>query len=455
MTSSSLGDKDQGLLELEQQMTLAKEIEARIQDLRSQLNKARKEYREVQHRISSLRASSAPVRRLPRDILVTVFEYHPEDQKCRNSTLLRVCKMWHEIAMNTSSLWNYITLKLDRVETISLVWKYANACLERSRARPLHIWIDGRTFGPPIYGVSDFGEDLVQKLFSKIPISRYVTDPDARGIWSDDSPSYDARIYEYGLLLALGVLRGDENQFVERWKSLRLDTNPALDHQAAFRLLDSLSNYACNLDTLDCRSENKDYWVYIKLWDILAIDTVRNLTFDFMVEGHQDSYGYMNHVENLVILGRGSPLSVMVNAGFESLQSLELAEDLRSGTESINMPNLKFLSIQTGVTLKGLILPRLTHLYIRTPSAFPACTLTSVTDFRYVWGKISLLTELKEACKMMPSLERFHVLRALRYPYVDVAAALEENRGELGTLAVCLEDPTRSQWPVALEFNWQ
>lgn len=456
MTSPFLGDKDNNLLELEQKAVLLKDIEAHIQDLEARLDSARKEYEQVQGRISFLRASYAPIRRLPRDILVTVFDYHPEDQKCRNSVLQCVCKMWHEIVMNTSNLWNQITLKLDQVETTSVVWKYANTCLERSRARPLHIWIDGSTFGPPAYEVSDFRGYASQRLYDHVPISPYVSHDSARRIWEDYGFDYDTRIYEYGLHLALGILRGNKNQFIERWRGLRLDVNPTLHHRAAFRLLSSLGGYACSLNTLNYRGMKHYYEDPIALWDIPAITTIRNLTFDFMVESHPDSHEYMNHVENLTILNlyNGSALlSYMVDAGFESLKSLELAEDLQAGTRLINLPNLKFLSIRTGLTLQWLISPRLTHLYVQTPSAFPVCTLTSVTDFRYVWGKFGLLTELNEACGMMPSLERFHIGRLLGCSYADVATALEEIRGEVGTLAVCLEDATHSQWPVALELD--
>jgi hypothetical protein len=148
MSSSAPRDlEEQRSTELKCQQDALRELENRIFTLEAELISARNEHNRVQDRILLLQAWRSPVRRLPREILTLIFEYHPDDQQQRNGALMLVCKLWNEVVMNTPWLWSNIILTLDSIEKVRPVWKYAHSCIEKSRGSLLDIFLDAQEFG--------------------------------------------------------------------------------------------------------------------------------------------------------------------------------------------------------------------------------------------------------------------------------------------------------------------
>ncbi|KIM26290.1 hypothetical protein M408DRAFT_25496, partial [Serendipita vermifera MAFF 305830] len=84
---------------LDQDLQELQSVEAHITSLEDQLRIARARQAEVYQRILTAQALQAPIRRIPNELLTLIFEEHSVDQRKRNSSLIRVCKLWHELVM--------------------------------------------------------------------------------------------------------------------------------------------------------------------------------------------------------------------------------------------------------------------------------------------------------------------------------------------------------------------
>ena len=103
------------------------------------------ERQKLESRLEQAVRQQAPVHRLPRELLGSIFEtaVHPQDEEdaVLLSTLMLVCKDWTEVALNTPTLWSRIIV--DNPKSIPR----ARRKLARSMSVPLDITIQ---FGPLI-----------------------------------------------------------------------------------------------------------------------------------------------------------------------------------------------------------------------------------------------------------------------------------------------------------------
>ncbi|KAF9000938.1 hypothetical protein BDZ89DRAFT_1082129 [Hymenopellis radicata] len=99
----------------------------------------------------------APIRRLPRDILVSIFEltfhedYLPTDVGKPPWTLGQVCRSWRDIVVSASSLWAIVKYNA-RHDTRDTVTEIMQEYLRRSEQHPLTVVLEGE-YHAPVYNL--------------------------------------------------------------------------------------------------------------------------------------------------------------------------------------------------------------------------------------------------------------------------------------------------------------
>jgi F-box-like len=453
--------EEQRSTELKCRLDALQELENRISTLEAELVSARNERDRVQDRIILLRAWRSPVRRLPREILTLIFEYYPDDQEQRNGTLMLVCKLWNEVTMNTPWLWSNIILKPDNIETICPVWKYAHSCIKRSQGNLLSIFLDAKDFGP---SELPFDYILSGSGISRDPWGLYPYNEDHRfdPLFSGEVQANDPAIHEYGLLIALGILRGDEGQHISRWRNLRIDLHHNLSYSAALYIWKTFDGSTPNLEELNFRGGGGDYTPFDPD-ELPGIATLSRLVVDLNVTFIRGRSTSLHHLQHLGLLDPQSALG-LTQYGFselQSLRSLDLVNEGISADESryktLVLPNLQYLALQSSMILRHFDVPRLTHLSIdwaSESSEYPPEMLSTVTDFRYgykcSWNR-DLPDEMKSVVSMMSRLQRLHLSNLRFNYYAEVDRILEEMREGGHTVAYCVDNP--NSWPVQLHVS--
>jgi F-box-like len=461
MSSSTPSNlEDQRSTELKCRLDTLRELEDRISILEAELVSARNERDRVQDRILLLRAWHSPVRRLPREILTLIFEYHPDDQEQRNGTLMFVCKLWNEVVMNTPWLWSNIILTLDDIETVHPVWKYAHTCIERSRGNLLSIFLDAQEFDPAVK--PSFENILSGSGISTNSWNYYPYNEDRRfdELFNAEVNTNDPAIYEYGLLIALGILRGDEDQHMSRWRSLRIYVHHELSYHAAFYIWETSDGGTPNLEELDFRGGGVDYSSFDPD-DLPGIATVSRLVVDLNVTFVGGRNTSLQHLQHLGLHHPESALGLTLH-GFSELQSLRSLELVdysisadKSRYKTFVLPNLQYLALQCSTILRQFDVPRLTHLsisWMSKPSEYPPEMVSTITDFRYgYYGSYDsdLPSELESIVPMMSRLQRLHLPESQVNYYAMVDRTLEEMREGGHTIAYCVNNP--NSWPVRLQ----
>ncbi|KIM26291.1 hypothetical protein M408DRAFT_25497, partial [Serendipita vermifera MAFF 305830] len=143
---------------LDQDLQELQSVEAHITSLEDQLRIARARQAEVYQRILTAQALQAPIRRIPNELLTLIFEEHSVDQRKRNSSLIRVCKLWHELVMRTPTLWSHIVLEINGINQLPNDWRYAIECLYRSRPVLLDITVNASGLRAPTSGFHQMEE---------------------------------------------------------------------------------------------------------------------------------------------------------------------------------------------------------------------------------------------------------------------------------------------------------
>ena len=119
---------------------------ALIDDLATRLKAAQLEHDRMEKELNEYRASIAPVRKCPEEVLLMIFESFALSAPEFVAGLLQVCIRWHDIAANVPRLWTHIHIKVE------LTWDQREAArkdaamiethLHYSASLPLHINVD-------------------------------------------------------------------------------------------------------------------------------------------------------------------------------------------------------------------------------------------------------------------------------------------------------------------------
>ncbi|KZW01917.1 hypothetical protein EXIGLDRAFT_829818 [Exidia glandulosa HHB12029] len=140
---TTLHDAEQRLLAAQEETASARAILVQIQSREENLAQSLRVARGLLH----------PIRRLPADILSSIFETWLDeterDEKIRPVTYRaehlpfvagRVCRRWRHVALSTASLWTGVKLALDEAKLAPVAWlTYLESVLHRSKSLPIHV----------------------------------------------------------------------------------------------------------------------------------------------------------------------------------------------------------------------------------------------------------------------------------------------------------------------------
>jgi F-box-like len=144
-----------------------------IEDLSKLVEIAQIERKRLENEIQLYRASVAPIRKCPAEVLLMIFKlFSCKDPKLA-TRLLRVCRQWYEIAMNSPGLWTYIEISTkctwnQQKEAMKDNAKAA-ACLQRSASLPLRICLDFRAMDS---GRTNMIKHATNLLEGSIPVGK-------------------------------------------------------------------------------------------------------------------------------------------------------------------------------------------------------------------------------------------------------------------------------------------
>ncbi|KIM20849.1 hypothetical protein M408DRAFT_30048 [Serendipita vermifera MAFF 305830] len=198
-----------------------------IEDLRSRIRNAHLECARLETEISEHRASVAPIRRCPQELLLMFFEYYI----CENPRLIRhllpVCKQWYELAISSPRLWNDVPIRLetdwDIESTCESIQKRLDKCIHFSGTASLELNLDFSGLIPP--------QGLIASQIRE-DVSKY-THPDGQDTLNEwisgldvdllNDPEVISACQPHHLFELLGNLIGDDGDIMPRWASLCLD----------------------------------------------------------------------------------------------------------------------------------------------------------------------------------------------------------------------------------------
>ena len=118
---------------------------ALIEDLATRLKAAQLEHDRLETELNEYRASIAPIRKCPEEVLLMIFKFFT-DGAPELVGLLQVCKRWRDIAANAPRLWTHIKIKIrptwDQREAARKNAAMVKSHLKHSASLPLHINLD-------------------------------------------------------------------------------------------------------------------------------------------------------------------------------------------------------------------------------------------------------------------------------------------------------------------------
>ncbi|KAJ2936764.1 hypothetical protein H1R20_g327, partial [Candolleomyces eurysporus] len=161
------------------------QLEKDLEEAEAKVSRLKKEREDVLRVIKPLKSLSSLIRRFPREVMELIFMHSIPPTASRRSNLsichapmvlLRVCKLWREIALTTPQLWASVelstvphlydssgnALSVKQQQRVALFLEQFDRWLELSESYPLSISARGPPFDP--------GDITTQSLASKVAI---------------------------------------------------------------------------------------------------------------------------------------------------------------------------------------------------------------------------------------------------------------------------------------------
>jgi hypothetical protein len=442
---------------IQEQLHNLHRLDAELAHLESKLNETRKKRDLIHHQLKKFCELRAPIRQVPYEVLVNIFDSHPEDQSNRNSTLMRVCKLWYRIVIHTPKLWNHISLNLRKIDDLTLLWSYARTCLVYSRSLPLHIHLDAQNFYTE-HNFSDVGWDFTHHFRHRYTYKRHTNAGRTLSAFIDEERRMDigVNVYDSALLMTLAILRGEGDCFLKKWSSFHCYIClPYDEHEAAAavgtRIWDSIDGTPENLVDLKIMAgDSRNIG-----WHPTGFPNLNSLKgFSIRLGVSLKRLGLpVATLERLILLDDAASKSLLAftTGTFVALQLLQLEirdpVDLDS-MQAIHLPALKALALRKAgcrSIVRRLVAPVLTHLsfYSIYPSEVEvASTPNTVTNIMWTSLEGHLSTEVAKFLASLPSLKRIHVRR-------DEGAT--QTILTLRPDVFCTSDPT--EWPYIIPLG--
>ncbi|KIM20853.1 hypothetical protein M408DRAFT_30052 [Serendipita vermifera MAFF 305830] len=245
-----------------------------IGKLRSRMTAAQLECTRLETEIFHYRASVAPIRKCPQELLLLFFEYYT----CENPRLIRrlllVCKEWYELAISSPRLWNRIPIKFDSSwdieSTCEFIKKRLDKCLELSGILPLELNLEfGELIPAQAQIVSQIRENLLG--YTHLEGQDIVNDwIDGLDLDSFIDPEIIGPHQSHHLVDLLGTLIGDYGNKMLCWASLRLELPE--DSELAIEILEPFSHLTPNLTRLQITCDGDMHGIFDSLIETVFPD---------------------------------------------------------------------------------------------------------------------------------------------------------------------------------------
>jgi hypothetical protein len=222
-------------------------INKEIKILKNSLRTFCKRRDELESEIAHIRSSTAPVRRIPVEVLSIIFkeivqiEYNDASSMSlaiqNRNRLLMVCRDWRDIALNDSQLWNFLMVKPPNTVSIAQHMKwirqecvYIDTCLSRSKEAPLDILLDLEEIKSGYRYVMDQVSASLDEIIQDDDLE-WLDEESEEGLsdgltaWLDDIPWNECPvegIYDESLVKLMMAITGKDGSNIKRWRSLHL-----------------------------------------------------------------------------------------------------------------------------------------------------------------------------------------------------------------------------------------
>ena len=432
-----------------------REIDERILE-ESELEATRGERDVIYRRLEAFRESRAPIRRVPREVLQMIFEKCTEEQRYRNSSLMQVCKLWYDILMHTSRLWNNIVLIPTILEDLPDLWLYSITCLTCSGTLPLDIHIDASHFEP-----RQSAHKVLMSHWNRHASNYTLVGGDRLDF--NDVENRQNTVYECALLMMIAVLRGKEDIFISRWRTFCLKTSSIFGRTTLSRLWDSIDGATDNLARLEflgshCKPRKLRSTGFPTLKSLTAFATSMEMAID------RTYHLPFANLEQLVLLNPYSSTRFLAFASskLRSLIALQLnmpsfdLPELSASNWDIHLPALKALVLSGdghGSVLLRLNAPHLTHLSVQNAwkAQFTSSpVLHNITDLLLGYlCNLERSPELRSMISSSSSLKRVH----FRNLYDPLVAKMVQEVRYMGKTAVDWVGGS-PDWPYEIPQNW-
>jgi F-box-like len=439
---------------IEELLKSMEKAQIRIENLSQQLNTAKSEYTRLKIEWKAYKASIAPIRTCPPEVLSIIFHLYLRENPRLVRRLLLVCKEWYSLVVNDPRMWNRIPVTIpdewDVESTAVPIERRIKCCLQRSGTLLLELELN-------LGSLRSAEDTIIEK------IRTFLTDD----VSAHDLATWDT-IYEWSQGLDLDELMtspliattytpksifdivrqliGDTGEIMARWGSLKLHL-PEPDMQVVMDIWQIFAWPAPNLSrmVIRCSEDMGDYPDELAV-GFPDISSLKHLDI-FDTESLEFLKLESSSLESLVIYRGVHYWNSIGLARFTQLQRLEVT-DLHGNFEhverfTIHLPKLRHLILNGDVKNLDAVnfrvpvlhaldlvrgghdgfhpLPKLQSLHVRWET---------VRTRRILWSPTQLLEEMKRILVQFDNAVKFTINEFARSALMETVQSLYAN-GEL------------------------
>jgi len=204
-----------------------KRAQRRIKSLQEQLKTAKSEYNRLELEWEDYKASIAPIRTCPPEVLSMIFHFYLLKNPRLVRRLLLVCKQWYSLVVNNPLMWNRIFVTVPDVWDIESaarpIKRRIKCCLQRSGTLLLDIDLD-------LSNLRSEEDQIIEKIRMSFIHEVEEEDWDKIFDWSQaldlgeliTSPPATTTYLPKSMLKVVQQLVGKSGEIMTRWGSLNL-----------------------------------------------------------------------------------------------------------------------------------------------------------------------------------------------------------------------------------------
>jgi hypothetical protein len=208
--------------EIRNKVAMLEHHRAEIKRLKQLIETSEQQCYLLESELAAYRASVAPIRKCPVEILAMIFRAYLEDNPRLIRRLILVCRLWHDLAHQTPDLWTNIPIVFDSTEeptkyVVDSIKPRVAACIKYSRNLPLNIDLDLNNLSTSMGYIWNkariFQNEYLQDISYRLRHDLFQHWPEYEANLSH-APWNPIHIFEL-----LAVLTGESKTNLKRWKS--------------------------------------------------------------------------------------------------------------------------------------------------------------------------------------------------------------------------------------------